>query len=269
MIFNLPHRSLVRLSGAEASNFLNDLMTASIPDEGVCPAALLTPQGRVLFDLLVCREGDDILLELDGDRRDEFIKKMTMYRLRRDVDITSDERFVHACSDQEYGGEGLVLLDARFPRDTFRIYSLAPLDGEDVEAWKAFRYEQGVAEGFFEIPPEKALPLEARLDLDGGIDFDKGCYIGQEVTARTRYRGLVKRCYLPVRLPQTAQIPQNILAGEKLVGEIFDLASDEEGAIGMAAIRLDALEGKLTLDNGDAVTPHYPERLLPLPSRKK
>ncbi|MCE2516555.1 MAG: folate-binding protein, partial [Alphaproteobacteria bacterium] len=99
MIAQLHRRALVRFDGDDAAAFLNDLITASTVDmtEGeLRPAALLTPQGRVLFDLLISRDGDAIVLELDAERRQALIKKMTMYRMRRAVEITADDRPVHA-----------------------------------------------------------------------------------------------------------------------------------------------------------------------------
>ena len=139
----------------------------------------------------------------------------------------------------------------------------------DETLWQAYRYRHGVAEGANDLPPEKALPLEARLDLNDGISFQKGCYIGQEVTARTRYRGLIKRSYLPVRLDQPIETPCDVMAEGRLAGEVLGLVQDEGGWLGLASIRLDALaaETALTAD-GQAITPLFPERLMPLPALK-
>ncbi len=271
MIINLPHRALVRLSKPDAVDFLNDLITAAVPahaNDGIRPAALLTPQGRILFDLLISRDGDDILIELDEDRRDAFIKKMMMYRLRRDVGITADPQKVHAvigaCDDA-------VVTDTRFPNQVARLYR-EDHDSDvvqDVNIWTALRYEHGVAEGAAELPPEKALPLEARLDLNDGISFEKGCYIGQEVTARTRYRGLVKRSYLPVVMNTAISTPHDITANGKVVGEVLGVVDHDDQVMGLASIRLDAVNNEVPLLVADeTITPLYPERLMPLPARK-
>ena len=93
--YRLDRRSLVRFSGDEASDFLNDLITAytiAIDAGTVQQGMLLTPQGRILYDLLISRDGDDFLLEVDAERRADFIKKMMMYRLRRPVQITPDDQ---------------------------------------------------------------------------------------------------------------------------------------------------------------------------------
>lgn len=269
----LPSRALVRFGGAEAVDFLNDLITAdaaTIPEGQLRPAMLLTPQGRVLFDFLISRDGDDLVIELDRERRAEFIKKMTLYRMRRAVTITPDDRAVEVKIN---GDEGLI--DPRFDGSVGRVYAASDQDDQpainpqDETLWQAFRYRHGVAEGANDLPPEKALPLEARLDLNDGISFQKGCYIGQEVTARTRYRGLIKRSYLPVRLDQPIETPCDVMAEGRLAGEVLGLVQHEGGWLGLASIRLDALaaETALTAD-GQAITPLFPERLMPLPAPK-
>ncbi len=272
-LLTLPSRALVRFGGAEAVDFLNDLITAdaaTIPEGQLRPAMLLTPQGRVLFDLLISRDGDDLVIELDRERRAEFIKKMTLYRMRRAVTITADDRAVEVNIN---GDDGLI--DPRFDGSVRRVYAASDQDDQpainpqDETLWQAYRYRHGVAEGANDLPPEKALPLEARLDLNDGISFQKGCYIGQEVTARTRYRGLIKRSYLPVRLDQPIETPCDVMAEGRLAGEVLGLVQDEDGWLGLASIRLDALaaETALTAD-GQAITPLFPERLMPLPAPK-
>jgi len=272
-LLTLPSRALVRFGGAEAVDFLNDLITAdaaTIPEGQLRPAMLLTPQGRVLFDLLISRDGDDLVIELDRERRAEFIKKMTLYRMRRAVTITADDRAVEVNIN---GDDGLI--DPRFDGSVRRVYAASDQDDQpainpqDETLWQAYRYRHGVAEGANDLPPEKALPLEARLDLNDGISFQKGCYIGQEVTARTRYRGLIKRSYLPVRLNQPIETPCDVMAEGRLAGEVLGLVQDEDGWLGLASIRLDALaaQSALTAD-GQAITPLFPERLMPLPAPK-
>jgi folate-binding protein YgfZ len=248
MIAHLIGRALVRFSGGDALDFLNDLITANlkgVPEGIVQPAALLTPQGRVLFDFLVSRDGATFIAELDMAQRAPFIKKMTLYRMRRAVEITADESNIYAIiSPQKEAFEG-GLTDNRFIStlngNVLRYYGRRDdADGGD-EAWQALRYRHGIPEGAVDLPPEKALPLEAGLDLHGGISFDKGCYIGQEVTARTRHRGLLKRRYRIVRTDAPISSPCDLEQGGKNAGHLLALTRDDEGWIGLASIRLDAL----------------------------
>ena len=267
MLLSLPQRALVHISGDEAGDFLNDLITADInklPSDTIQPAALLTPQGRILDDMLISRQSDGFTIEIDTTRRDGLIKKLMMYRLRRQVNIVEDNRSVQVHI------EGKGLKDKRFDTPVFRYYSNIETHGQDDSfSWQAYRYRHGVPEGMADMPPEKALPLEARLDLNGGVSFEKGCYIGQEVTARTHYRGLIKRCYLPVVASSMVNAPQDIKVSDKNKGVLLGMAEDDEGIIGLASIRLEALTEDTSFMAGDArLTPIYPERLMPLPSRK-
>ena len=139
----------------------------------------------------------------------------------------------------------------------------------DEEVFTRLRWQHGIFEGAAELPPEKALPLEARLDLDDGISFEKGCYIGQEVTARTRYRGLVKKSCVPVKISASVSTPVRIMADGKDAGDLLTLMDDADGAIGVAVIRLAMLTEDapaLHTDDGALVTPLLPPRLLPCPA---
>ena len=281
--YRLERRSLVRFSGDEAGDFLNDLITAdtsAIEANTVQHGMLLTPQGRILYDLLISRDGDDFLLEVDAERQGDFIKKMMMYRLRRPVQITPDDQSVYALvnTNANANDQNAGLADPRFNGAVMRYYGTRDDAIGTDRGYQALRYQYGVAEGAIDLPPEKALPLEARLDLDQGISFEKGCYIGQEVTARTRYRGLVKRSYLPVRFDSADDdynwdLPQDITLDDRVVGQVLGMAKDDDGVIGLASIRLEAINavientGNLAIGNA-TLTPIYPERLMPLPAKK-
>ena len=283
----LKNRGLVSLGGEAVGEFLGDLITLSIadlPHDEVRAAALLTPQGRILFDLMVSRDNGGFLLETDLNRCGELIKKLTLYRMRRAINIAADSRPVFAV-------EGFIaneggLRDARFADAVGRIYADAPQPPiADADAYKRRRWLAGIPEGADELPPERALPLEARLDLNHGISFDKGCYIGQEVTARSRHRGLIKRSYVPVKIDGHITTPQPITADGKDAGTVFgavtdavtDAGTDGGAMLGIASIRLDRLApfenppseniqiAEHLYADGIPLTPFLPERLRPLP----
>ena len=270
VVHSLAHRSLIRLEGDGVAGFLQDLITASVTDipEGTARhAALLSPQGRILFDLVVTREDDAFLLECDRDRSDELLRRLKLYRMRLPIEIGADNRSVMAAEGEIAGG----CRDPRFSGIVTRFYtSSPPAATADADAWKRLRWRDGIAEGGEEIPPEKALPLEIRLELDDGIGFDKGCYIGQEVTARTSHRGLVKRSYAPVRIDGPLEAPAQLLAGGKDAGTLLSAVADDDGMLGLASVRLEYLGGNaagLTAD-GRAVSPFLPDRLKPLPGKR-
>lgn len=271
VFYHLSSRALVRLRGPEADDLLEDIVTCSIsdlPPAAIRHGALLTPQGRVLFDLIISRDDKDILLELDADRREALIGRLTLYRMRRDVRIDPDEAGVHAV----IGAAPEMRRDLRFAEPAGRVYGpVAAAQAED--AFIRLRWQQGIYEGYRELIPEKALPLEARLDLNAGINFEKGCYIGQEVTARTRYRGLIKKTYMTVMLEEMVETPAPLQASDKDAGDLLTVLPMAEGAIGVAVIRLTAFEDKaegmpaIMTTSGLAVRPLLPPRLMPLPGQ--
>ena len=271
VFYHLASRALVRLTGNEAIPLLDDIVTtdiSSLPDGETRMGALLTPQGRIMFDMLFSRDGDSLLIEVDAARREQLISRLKLYRMRRMVDISEDDRGVYAIRGSCTG----MLADRRFPEPVGRFYGVAE-NALDEAAFTRLRWQHGIFEGAAELPPEKALPLEARLDLDDGISFEKGCYIGQEVTARTRYRGLVKKSCVPVKLSAAVSTPVRITADGKDAGDLLTtLMDDADGRVGVAVIRLAMLTGdapQLHTDDGALVTPLLPPRLLPLPGTQK
>ena len=254
-IFNLPHRTCLIVGGTEASDFLNDLLTLNITSlaaDEVRAGALLTPQGRVLFDLLVSRKNDGYRLECDRDRRDALIQKLRLYRLRRQVEIVADDEAVSAQIGTAASDNWLK--DSRAPAaNLWRSYTATPSHSHaDITPYHAHRYRHAIAEGAAELPPERALPLEAGLDEQGGVALDKGCFIGQEVTARTHYRGRLKHRYLPFTTAKPFATPCAITKTQKPVGEVLGLAQHGTTWLGLARLRLDALD-----DNTDAGIPIY------------
>ena len=251
-IFNLPHRACLIVSGAEAQDFLNDLLTLNITSlaiDEVRAGALLTPQGRVLFDLLVSRKnGDfrpDYRLECDRHRRDALVQKLHLYRLRRQVEIVADDAAVSAAIGTPESDAWLK--DSRVPTaNLWRAYTDTPSNNTaDITPYHAHRYRHAIAEGANELPPERALPLEARLDEQGGVALDKGCFIGQEVTARTHYRGKLKHRYLPFTASKNFAVPCDITKNQKPIGEVLGLVQDGTKWRGLARMRPDALNDAL------------------------
>jgi tRNA-modifying protein YgfZ len=201
--------SFIIISGAETIKFLQSILTANIatmPIGGCRPAALLTPQGRILIDMMVYRPSDaDIYLQTDNARSADLLARLRRYRLRRPVNLEpSDDMQLTVW----WGYDGTsapedprIFPDPRHADLGCRIVSsgtdLPPaLDTATAVAydnWHARRIAQAIPEGAVDLQPERALMLEAGLDKLAAVDFEKGCYIGQEVTARTHYRGLVKR----------------------------------------------------------------------------
>ena len=202
------------VSGVDSIDFLQSILTANVATVAVggCrPAALLTPQGRILIDMMIYRSSNqDIYLQTDQERAGDLLNRLRRYRLRRPVTL---EQSPDMHLTLWWGYEGSVkpdniniFLDPRHADLGCRIISTSadlPSALNDAKAsshgdWQARRIVQAIPEGAIDLVPERALMLEAGLDRLAAVDFEKGCYIGQEVTARMHYRGLVKRRLLPL-----------------------------------------------------------------------
>lgn len=182
----LIDRALIRLSGPDVRGFLQGLVTNDV--EGPLPvwAGLLTAQGKALFDFLIWADGEDLLIDCEASQADALVKRLTLYRLRRPITIARDDMLaVHWMKD---GAEAIA--DPRLPELGRRW--IAPPDGA-AEGWHEHRRALGVAEGVAELGSDKNLWLECNADLLNGVSFSKGCYVGQENTARMNYRQKVNR----------------------------------------------------------------------------
>lgn len=181
----LADRALIRLSGEDVRGFLQGLVTNDVSGELPIWAGLLTPQGKALFDFFVWADGDDVLLDCEAGQAATLAKRLTLYRLRRPITIAQDgARGVHWSAD---GHD-----DPRLPGLGRRW--LAEPDGDDVAPiYRAHRLSLGVTEGVAELGQDAALWLECNARELHGVSFTKGCYVGQENTARMHHRDKVRR----------------------------------------------------------------------------
>jgi tRNA-modifying protein YgfZ len=185
----LVDRALIRLSGDDVRGFLQGLVTNDIDrlaPERPLWAGLLTAQGKALFDFLLWTDGEDLLVDCEREAAGELARRLTLYRLRRAIRI---EREAELCV--HWSPEGDAPLDPRLPELGRRW--LAPENGAGGQGWLAHRLSHGVTEGLAELGSDKTLWLECNAAELNGVSFTKGCYVGQENTARMNYRNKVNR----------------------------------------------------------------------------
>jgi len=233
---HLSDRAILSVSGPEARAFLQGLITNDI--ETVQPgkpayAALLTPQGKILFDFLISDQDGTLLLDMEAAHRDVLLKRLTMYRLRAKVELKArDDLAVVA----QWGAAGS---DPRNPALGSReIVAAGSAQGSG--DYLAHRLRLGVPESR-DFGQDKMFALDADLDELHGVAFDKGCYVGQELTARMKHRGTARKRLLPIETQDGAPLPPTgsaVTAGERDIGEV----SSTYGAKGFALIRLDRLD---------------------------
>ncbi|MBV9931514.1 MAG: folate-binding protein YgfZ [Alphaproteobacteria bacterium] len=194
----LADRALLRLSGDDGRGFLQGLVTHDVTLLGADRplwAGLLTPQGKALFDFILWADGEDVLVDCEADAADDLTRRLTIYRLRRKIAIEREEGLAVHWSAQ--GDAGLP--DPRLP-ELGRRWLAAP--GEAAEGWRPHRLALGVTEGRGELGSDRTLWLECNAAELNGVSFAKGCYVGQENTARMNYRSKVNRRLVVV--PATA-----------------------------------------------------------------
>lgn len=259
----LPKRGALRLTGRDVRNFLQTLITRDLDDltpKRAIYSALLTPQGKYLFDFFLAQQDDDILLDGQADRLNALTKRLNSYKLRADVTITPENQWEISVvfggnmgSKIEPGrakpfGVGVEFIDPRISDAGTRIIApagqakhiLSELGSVVCEAseYEYFRLGLALPESGLDLVTEKSLMLESNLDALNGVDFDKGCFVGQELTARTKYRALVRKRLLPVAVQGPMPKPNEpLMSGEK---EIATMLSGQ-GDRGIALVRLNRL----------------------------
>ena len=180
----LPDRAIIRLSGQDVRGFLNGLVTQDVTGDLPVWAGLLTPQGKCMFDFLIWADGDDLLLDCEAGAADDLIKRLGMYRLRRPIGIGRDESLaVHWSKDSDEGAP-----DPRLP-ELGRRWLGQPADA--AAGWLEHRLRLGVCEGRAELGD--LLWLECNAAELNGVSFTKGCFVGQENTARMNWRQKISR----------------------------------------------------------------------------
>ena len=288
-LVNLEDRGVLAVSGEDRIAFLQGLVSNDV--ERVTPkhavyAAFLTPQGKFLFDFIVVDDGERLLLDCEAARLADFAKRLRIYKLRSKIELADvSESFrvfavygdgalavLGLASDAAGASEpclgGLVIIDPRLAALGARLIlpvnadpsslGLAPGTFGDYDRR---RIQLGIPDGSRDMEVDKTVLLEAGFDELNGVDWKKGCYMGQELTARTKYRGLVKRRLMPISTDGPLPPPgTRITLDGRDAGEI----RSTQGDMAMAMVRLNMLEqtagGAAVLTAGEmTVTPKKPD----------
>ena len=254
----LSDRGVVRVDGGDAEKMLQDLVTNDVA-LGVSRrsvfAALLSPQGKVLFDFLVMRHGGSFLIETAAEKTAELVKRLEMYRLRARVDIEdASDKFVvqvdwHYAPPPEHAEQMSQMFDPRLPELGMRTLwgpgvasRLTEEAAREANAtladYHAHRIALGVPEGGKDYAFGDTFPHEANFDLLNGVSFSKGCFVGQEVVSRMQHRGTARKRIVIVEADKPLQTGSEIVAGPATIGTIGSVA----GTRGLALVRLDRVE---------------------------
>ncbi len=269
----LPNRRIINVSGEDAREFLQGLITNDmelVSENRAVFAALLTPQGKYLHDFFIIENKHEFYIDCEKDRVEDLIERFSRYRLRARVSIqdTGVELTVYALTGKiktlvdglsmgegrtKPFADGIVFEDPRTPalgeraiipssmgNDCFEQLGFLELPLSDYDS---LRYTLAIPQGSPEIVPEVSFPMEYGFDRLNGVSFSKGCYVGQEVTVRMKNRDLVKKDLVPVRIEGNLNEKENkIYLGDTLAGELRGICGD----LGLALIRKEHLDRALT-----------------------
>jgi folate-binding protein YgfZ len=240
----IPDRTLWTLTGKDALSFLQGLVTNDLrPLEtapGIVWAALLTPQGKYLADFFVIRRPEGALqIDIATELAPATLKRLTLYRLRADVQIAPSP--LHVTRGLGPRPEG-ALADPRHPALGWRAYGASPGHPPAID-WDALRVDHVIPEAGIELIPEESYILEHGFERLNGVDFRKGCYVGQEVTARMKHKTELRKGLVRVRLSGRAETGTPItLPDGREVGRLGTVS----GGRALAYLRFDRADGPLT-----------------------
>jgi len=285
----LKDRAVLQVGGAEAAPFLQGLITndlGQIEAGGAIYAALLTPQGKILFDFFVARRGEVYLVDCAASQAQELVKRLTFYKLRAKVDIAdvSDTLIVAAAWGDEkicgLGGDAgtagdaeecVLFVDPRAAAAGVRFIGAATalehfarehgFEAAELASYHVHRIALGLADSDADIGSGELFPHETNLDQLHGVDFEKGCYVGQEVVSRTQHRAAARKRIVPVTFSGDAPAAgSDVKAGEKSIGTLLS----GSGSRAIALIRLDrarsAIENGVSIEaGGSKLTLQKPE----------
>lgn len=225
-------RRIFRVSGKDTDSFLQGLITNDMDhlSDGMLYAAMLTPQGKYIADFLLVRDGDDVLLDVAESLADDLTKRLNMYKLRADVTIGPSGLNLQRGTGPAPSG---AYADPRHADMGWRAYSDAP-ESDDGSDWDAIRVQHCIPESGIELTPN-AFILETCFERLNGVDFRKGCYVGQEVTARMKHKTELRKGLQRVALSGAAAVGTAITRNGKDVGTLFTQSGDHA----LAYLRLD------------------------------
>lgn len=277
----LEDRGVLAVAGPDRRSFLQGLVSndvARVAADRAVYAALLTPQGKYLHDFIMVEANDAIWLDAEAARLADLKRRLSMYRLRAKVEIAERPELAVAAvfgagaaaaldlpdaagaARPCDGGAALVdprlaALGGRIIAERDRFAGLAArFAAADAASYDRHRLALGIPDGSRDLVPDKTVLLEAGFDELNGVDWQKGCYVGQELTARTKYRGLIKKRLFPVKIDGVAPPPGAILTLDGR--EAGEMRSSRDG-VGLALLRLDAVsEDRPIAAGGATATPH-------------
>lgn len=254
MFCELKDRALIKVSGTDVIKFLQGLLTNDITklseDNPIVYSCFLTPQGKFFADLFVITNNENLYIDISSARKTEIIRKLNMYKLRGNIEFESTmHKVVYTTHSKDLTNSivnSFLFKDPRSPElghrayiDPYEFNFLFESEEEDQNFYEEKRIELLIPEGDKDLIPEKSFPLEYGLDRLNAIDFNKGCYLGQELISRTHYIGVIrKKIYFVSSSQSLPPLGHEIFADKVKLGIICSSCKNK----GLALIRSEELE---------------------------
>lgn len=235
-------RLVFEISGTDRVKFLQGLVTNDVDkiDAALLYAALLTPQGKYLCDFFLFQRENSIFLDVDKTFAPGLIQRLNMYKLRADVLIEPTQLYVQRGTGT---APAATFADPRHPALGWRKYDLSP--GQDPRIdWDAIRVAHSIPQTGVELLANESFILEAGFEALSGVDFKKGCYVGQEITARMKHKTELRKGLVQITIDGSAEIGAEITKDGKIAGRIFTQSAGK----GIAYLRFDRAEGEMSAD---------------------
>ena len=238
------NRSVIEITGSDRELFIQGLVTndAGLATKGLVYAAMLTPQGKFVTDFFLLSSDESMLLDVHSACKAELLKRLAIYKLRSKATISESPLRVSRGLGTPPEGS---FKDPRHAALGWRLYGTNSMDGIGKLAWDRIRVENCIPETLVELVPESTYILEAGFERLNGIDFQKGCYVGQEVTARMKHKAQLRKGLTTVRVTGSAAVGSDITASGKPIGKLYT----QSNGYGIAYLRFDrAQSGPLFAD---------------------
>ena len=258
---HLTNRTTIEIQGSDREAFLQGIITQDIKlldRQSIIYSLMLSPQGKFQFDFFIIRTGDSWFIDIDATRAHAFVQRLQLFKLRSDVSININTDWQIGVSSAQVEVEN-CFFDPRLKELGYRFYDKKIVSEMLSDVYENLRLSLGIPDGAYDMVVDKSIPLEWGMDELNAIAWTKGCYMGQELTARSRYVGQIRKRTFPIIF----KVPGEYIVGEKLMvddREVGELRATN-GTFGLAMLKLEALKSEIAI-SGHSIKVSKPSWML-------
>jgi tRNA-modifying protein YgfZ len=258
---HLTNRTVIEIQGSDREAFLQGIITQDIKrleKQHILYSLMLSPQGKFQFDFFIIRDGDSWLIDIATERSQAFLQRLQLFKLRSDANLSVNTDWQVGVSSALVEVEN-CFFDPRLKELGYRFYDKKIVSEMPIDVYENMLISLGIPDGAHDMVVDKSIPLEWGMDELNAIAWTKGCYMGQELTARSRYVGQIRKRTFPIIF----KVPGEYVVGEKLMvddREVGELRATT-GTFGLAMLKLESLQAEISV-NGHLIEVHKPSWML-------